>query len=575
MKTHYRFLFVMMLGCTALFPQQFTWARQYGINSTLAGRGIVSDAAGNIYFTGIYSGSGDQDPSQGTFVLNNMGEGDAFIGKMSASGDLVWLKSVGGPRSDGGWAISADGSGNVYVGGNFRGTVDFDPGAGTYTLQSPVYQSIWDSDAFLLKLDNNGNFVWAGAISGEKDEWISEMVIDHNKIIVTGMFGGVTDFDIKAATTSTMNASLNRQAFVAAFDFSGALQWADMVDGDSNGLSVAADGSGNIYSIGVYSGTSDFDPSAGTLNLVTAGGQDVYVWKLDGNGNVIWTRSVGGANTESGNDLAVDATGNVYLTGYFQKMADFDPGAGVYPLTATPGSDAMDPGTDIFVMKMSNAGNFVWAKSMGGLGYDHGDELALDQSGHVYLAGVFQYTVDFDPSYKEATLVSDNPFDEVFINKLTTSGDLLWVGQIVGEDIDDIGGLYIGADNTILLTGMFKKTADLDPTSGQKLVTSAGVTNGYVIKLNGSFDLTFTGLKSENPASFKIYPNPTQNFVKVAHEFSGATKITVYNVVGAMVKNITTTGQQETIEMGSLGTGIYIIEIKNNTLVERRKVIVE
>ena len=179
-----------------------------------------------------------------------------------------------------------------------------------------------------------------------------------------------------------------------------ALQWAKAMGGyfRDRGQSIAIDGSGNVYTTGNFDGTADFDPGAGVFNLTSAGGPNNFISKLDASGNFVWAKSMGGgAYFDYSHSIALDGSGNVYTTGWFDGTADFDPGAGVFNLTSAGISD-------IFISKLDASGNFVWAKAMGGADPARGYSIALDGSGNVYTTGVFGGTVDFDPGAGVANL---------------------------------------------------------------------------------------------------------------------------------------------------------------------------
>src|SRR3990172_3536641 len=152
--------------------------------------------------------------------------------------------------------------------------------------------------------------------------------------------------------------------------------------------SMKIDASGNVYTTGLFVGTSDFDPGVGTFNMTDASG-GIFVSKLDASGNFVWAKQMGGTGSENGYSLYLDVTGNVYITGRFGGTADFDPGVGTFNLTSA-GAD------DIFICKLDVSGNFVWAKRLGGTGTDYGNAITLDGSGNVLTTGYFQSTVDFD-----------------------------------------------------------------------------------------------------------------------------------------------------------------------------------
>src|SRR4030095_7043697 len=143
-------------------------------------------------------------------------------------------------------------------------------------------------------------------------------------------------------------------------------QWVKAIGGTSYdiGNAIAVDQeTGNVYTTGVFSGTVDFDPGTGTFNITSIGDNDIFILKSNTNGHFIWAKSVGGVINDAGFSIAVDASGNIYVTGQFSRTVDFDPGKEMFTLT----SAAL---VHIFILKLDNSGNFIWAKSMGGEGYD-------------------------------------------------------------------------------------------------------------------------------------------------------------------------------------------------------------
>src|SRR3954469_1784815 len=142
-------------------------------------------------------------------------------------------------------------------------------------------------------------------------------------------------------------------------------KWAKQMGGEganAAGGSIAVDAAGNVYTTGDFSGTADFDPGPATYNLTSAGTYDMFISKLDSSGNFIWAKQMGGnsaGNYVSGSSITLDAAGNVYTTGDFSGTADFDPGPGIFTLSAIRAS---------FVLKLAADGNFIWAKQTGGGG---------------------------------------------------------------------------------------------------------------------------------------------------------------------------------------------------------------
>ncbi|MBI4946033.1 MAG: SBBP repeat-containing protein, partial [Bacteroidetes bacterium] len=165
----------------------FTWAKSMGGTDNDRGYSIAVDGSGNVYTTGVFTGTADFDPGAGNYPLTAAGVdglSDIFISKLDASGNFVWAKRIGDTDNDRGYSIAVDGSGNVYTTGFFRGTVDFDPGAGSYPLTAAGSQEF-----FISKLDASGNFVWAISMSGISAGY-SIAIDGSGYVYTTGLFWG-------------------------------------------------------------------------------------------------------------------------------------------------------------------------------------------------------------------------------------------------------------------------------------------------------------------------------------------------------------------------------------------------
>ena len=137
---------------------------------------------------------------------------------------------------------------------------------------------------------------------------------------------------------------------------------------EDEGLSIATDNSGNVYTTGTFKVTVDFDPGQGGYNLISTGSEDIFISKLDSTGSFIWAKSFGNISVEKGLDITLDNSGNIYAVGQFTGTVDFDPGPGVFNLNS-------NGDYDLFICKLTSSGNLVWAKSMGALGVDLGGSI--------------------------------------------------------------------------------------------------------------------------------------------------------------------------------------------------------
>ncbi len=321
-------VFVLKLNSSG----NYVWAKNFGGTDNEKGFSVAVDSSGNVYTTGDFQGTADFDPGPGTANLTSNGGRDVFVSKLDSSGNYLWAKSWGSAADPGlnaddtSRSVAVDSSGNVYTTGYFQRTVDFDPGAGTTNL---TVNGNTANDVFVSKLDSSGDLLWVRSVGGTSNDLAQSVAVDSSgNVYTTGYFYGTTDFD-PGAGTAELTSSGGPNGFVLKLDSSGNYLWAKTWGGAwSFAYSMAVDSSGNVYASGNFQGTVDFDPGAGTANLTSNGNKYAAVLKLDSSGNYVWAKSFGGTRMDFAWSVAVDSSGNVYTTGFFQGTADFDPGAG-------------------------------------------------------------------------------------------------------------------------------------------------------------------------------------------------------------------------------------------------------
>jgi hypothetical protein len=390
--------------------------------------------------------------------------------------DFEWAKSIGSTSNDEGLSNSVDALGNVYTTGAFQGTVDFDPGAGTFNLTSEG-----SFDIFVQKMDPSGNLLWAKSFGGNDGDVSNAIRIDASGNVYTvGLFRATVDFDPGAGIFNLTSAGFY-DAFVQKMDPSGNFIWAKSFGGSSydNGKSICIDDLGNVYATGFFTGMVDFDPGAATFNMTSSGSEDIFVQKMDASGNFLWAKSFGGSSNDIGNVISVDDLGNVHTTGAFQGVVDFDPGAGTANMTSQGSKD-------IFVQKMDASGNFLWVKSFGGSSNDNGNAISVDNLGNVYTTGSFEETVDFDPGAGTFNMTSVGNTD-VFVQKMDPTGNFLWAKSF-GSTISNASGTSITVDTlgNIYTTGYFQDTVDFNPGVGTNNITAVGSSDIFVHKMNAT-----------------------------------------------------------------------------------------
>lgn len=264
--------------------------------------------------------------------------------------------------------------------------------------------------------------------------------------------------------------------------------WVGAIGGTHGAVarSVAPGPNGNIYLLGSFEWTADMDPGDGTYELTSTNffDKDIFVVALDGAGRFLWARRMGGPGDDAPGGITVDHDGNVYTVGSFQGIADFDPGDGTYELTG-------DGGSDVFVSKLDSAGNFVWAKRLGGALNDTAWAVASDGGDHIVVVGGFTNTADFDPGDGVFDLTSASNDPDGFIAKVGGDGHLEWAKRIGGPNIDYAVAAAIGSDGSVTTVGFFSDTIDADPGPGTLDLTAAGWMDVFVCRLDGAGNLVW------------------------------------------------------------------------------------
>jgi len=431
---------------TAGMPPRYGWTYRMGSSSSERGYAICADASGNVYLTGSFSGGTVNFAADWgrSDPKTSAGSADIFITKIDVNGNYLWTRRMGGASNDYGYAICADASGNIYLTGNFSGS------SVNFAADwggSDLKTSAGSTDIFITKVDVNGNYCWTRRMGG--------------------------------------------------------------TDGDE-AYGVCADVSGNIYLAGsFYSATVNFAQDWGGSDTKTnAGNYDIFITKMDVNGNYCWTRRIGSGGGEQCYDICADAGGNVYLTGDFYSTVNFAADWG--------GSDTKtgDGWHDPFVTKIDVDGNYCWTWTMGSNNHDYGKAICADGSGNIYLTGC----VDTYPGY------------DIFITKIDVSGDYYWtrrMGRGLSEGTDNRGyGICVDASGNIYLTGRFSggKVNFAAAWGGIDLKTSAGSADIFITKIdvNGNYRWTRRMGGASDDYGYAICADASGN-IYLTGSFSGGT----------------------------------------------------
>lgn len=534
-------LTALIISC-ALSAQQFEWARPMSGGGNEQGSHLAIDASGNVYTVGVFNITTDFDPTSGVNNITAVGDYDIFLTKFDASGNMLWVKTMGGTGADYGYGIALDHNNNIYITGGFEATVDFDPGNGVTNLTSAG-----DEDIFVCKYDANGNFIWAKQMGGVyKDEAHYISVDDDFNVYTTGDFDIIGDFD-PGATSFTLYGQSCTNLFVSKLSGSGNFIWAKNVSGPSDGYALALDGNGGIFVTGIFWGNLDFDMNSGVANLASAGSYDCFIIKMDDNGNYTWGKAYGGTGLDNSGGIALDSAGNIYTTGYFINTVDFDPGAGVSNMTAG--------NYDAYLLKLDPSGNFAFAKQITGSNAERGYSVDLDAAGNIYLTGDFIGTADFDTGPGTFTISSTWSANSIFVTKLSNTGALIWAVQLGGNGI----GHCIRLDNAanIYTTGFYYyQTADFDPGAGVFNMTAVGGNDAFVHKMSQGLAGVAENL---NAVTFQLYPNPAGSAIQIISDQQWES-YSIANMIGEVVQQ---GSSSFSVSVENLSPGIYFFQLMN------------
>ncbi|MEO6132200.1 MAG: SBBP repeat-containing protein, partial [Saprospiraceae bacterium] len=387
---------------------QLLWAKRAGGNEDDISYAIALDKDGYVYASGSFRQTAEFDPADMSHDLSSSGASDIFILKLDSQGQFVWARQMGGSGQDEGRSIAIDLSGNILSTGLFSDTGDFDPSTAAFNLSS-----IGLTDVFISKIDHDGNFLWAGSIGGPgADAGHSITTDDQQSIVLTGSYKDSVDFD-PGANTHMLTSNGLKDIFILKLDQDGLWQWADSfgAEQEDEGNAIVCDPAGNVFSTGSFSGNVDFNPDNGTVFLQSGGLTNVYISKLNSDGQYAWAKYFRG-NGDEGKDITLDDLGNIYTTGSFNTETDFDPGPAQLSLYANNQED-------VFISKLSPAGAFVFVNQLSGSASARGNAITTLLSAYVWCAGEYSGNIDLDPTIGVDLKPNHGSNKDIFLLQLT------------------------------------------------------------------------------------------------------------------------------------------------------------
>lgn len=442
--------------------------------------GIAAHGSSDVYITGSFEGTANFNP-EGKAELISKGEADIFVAKFTAA-TYVWAFGMGSEANDYGNAIALDGVGNVYLAGKLRGTADFNPQGGAKLTSQGA------SDMFLAKYTFNGDYVWANRMGGSGEDEATALTVDiRGYIYATGSFSKTARFN--PSSDVALTSAGKRDAFLAKYNTNGGYLWANRMGGidDDFGTGLEIVGKNNVVVTGCFVGIADFSAEQANSKIRSDGEvHDIFFAKYNTDGGFVWVNRVGGKYSEYANALALDAKGNVYMTGCFEGTADFDPGEKTVKLNtnAIQTLFVAQYDAETAAYKQAFAVGYRYDASLSKI-----KSIAIDKAQNILIAGYFEGAVNFNPQ-GTSILTSSGRWSDIFIAKYDSNGTFLWVKQM-GEEYKDVcNGMDLDAQGNIFITGYFEGSSYFGNV-GQHRLASAGDKDIFLAKYNPHGELVW------------------------------------------------------------------------------------
>jgi hypothetical protein len=522
-----RLLFLFIFFPLYINAQTFNWAIAEGGLGVDLGKSIKFDANNNVIVCGDVAG----DPSFRNIVSAGNGLADAFVAKYEPSGNILWVKLVGGQLVDRASDCAVDNNGNVFLAGHFEDVASVD---------GESVSSSGAKDIFIAKFDANGNTIWLKRFGTSRSEQAYSLDFsEEGHLYMTGTFVQTIQF----GNVTLSSSNLYQESFLVKMDLDGNVIWAkNSFAGNTNttnGVTVLPDSS--IAIAGYFSSAIRWDSTE--VNGTTSD-FEVFVAKFTKDGDLEWLRSGGGAYEDGVNGIASDPSGNIFITGYLAGYASFGN-------QNTGNSGYNDP----FIAKYDNEGNCLWLNRGEGVGLDVANGIACDKFGNVFATGFYENAISFS-GQNIAGLDR-----QIFIVSYDGNGNLRWLKD-AGESGTDCGmGINVDESGSVYISGFYLYRSLYDNI----LLPLPEAEDMFLAKLSQPF----TGV-AEIQDEIIVYPNPAANIIYI--ENGQALEIRVLNALGQSVA-FSEKGNSQ-IDVSNLEIGYYYIQAVNQNYTKAYPIVI-
>lgn len=526
---------------------------------------ITVDASGNSYTTGETT-SINYHTTLGVFQTTLIGN-DIFVSKLNAMGTaLIYSTFIGGSGAEIGESITLDNLGNAYITGK---TTSSD-----YNVTAGAFQSIYEgnNDVFVTKLNATGTaLLYSTLIGGSDGEEGRSITIDASGNAYIAGYSGSTNYDITPSSFQITFGGGYRDAFVTKLNATGtALLFSTYIGGskDDEIRSIAIDAIGNSYVTG-YTTSTDYDITPGSFQTMSPGGPDnkAFITKLNASGNaLVYSTYIGGSAHDQGNSIAIDASGNAYITGE-TTSTNYDVTSGAFQMS-------LQGSVDVFVSKLNPLGNaLIYSTYIGGNDGDGGTGIAIDGIGNAYITG-WTYSSNYDCTIDAYQSTFGGNYD-AFVTKLNATGTaLLYSTLIGGSNYDEAKSIALDSFDNIYITGQTYST-DFDITVGSFQSNNAGLWDSFISKFGILIPESIIEIRKTD--FFSVFPNPSEDgiyHIKCNDANLKFLSAEVYDLQGRLINNtMYTIDRNIELNLSNEPSGVYIIKARTIDFQETMRLI--
>lgn len=511
--------------------------------------GIAVDSTGNAYVTGGTS-STNFPTTAGTFNQVSSGAslcaggaaasdpcGDVFVTMLNPGGTaVVYSTYIGGTGDDIGYGITIDSTGNAYVVG-LTNSSDFPTTAGVFQSTLGGLGGFNQGDAFALKLNSTGStLTYSTYLGGSNNDFAQGVAVDSSgNAYITGFTCSDTNFPIHNPLRTLSTCTVGGDAFVTALNPTGAslVYSTGLGTGGGVGFGIAADSTGDVYVTGGLNGTPTF-ATAGAAQTTSGGSGDAFVVKINSGGSAIgYATFLGGSGGDAGTAIAIDSSGNAYVTGA-TKSTNFP--------TASPIQAVLGGPQDAFVTKLNAAGSaLTYSTYLGGSGGDVGNGIAVDSLGQAYVAGGTASSNFPLASPIQAALGGAH---NAFVANLNAAGSaLVFSTYLGGSEYDSGSGIAVDSSGNVYIAGQ-SLSNDFPVTSGVFQSTYSGMGDAFVAKISPS-----------NVPGVILNP-PTLTFASQAQGTTSAAQIVTLRNVGSGALTLSVVASGDFAQINTCGATV-------------------